>query len=75
MVVMSTGKGVGFYDTCTWDGSKDAVFITVTQPRVGGVVGLENCIFRRCRFYNVVTMNSESASVPELAQGMGIAGP
>lgn len=76
MVVMSTGRGVGFFDdNCTWDGGKAAVFITATKPKVGGAVGLENCIFRRCRLYNVAIMNSESSSIPELTQGMGIAGP
>jgi len=76
MVVMSTGKGVGFFDdNCTWDGNQGAVFITATRPKVGGVVGLENCIFRRCRLYNVAIMISESALIPEWTQGMGIAGP
>jgi hypothetical protein len=72
MVVMSTGQGVGGFHKCTWNGESDPVFIRAAEPRVGGVVGLEDCIFRRCRFFNVAIMHSPSATVPEWKTGFGI---
>jgi len=72
MVVMSTGKGVGGFDNCTWNGEPDATFIITAEPQVGGVVGLENCVFRRCRFFNVAIMTSPDDDVPEWKAGFGI---
>jgi len=72
MVVMSTGEGVGLFHNCKWNGESDAIFIRAAEPKVGGVVGLENCIFRRCRFFNVAIMLSPTATVPEWKTGFGI---
>jgi hypothetical protein len=72
MVMMSTGRGVGGFASCTWNGQPNPIFIRSAQPQVGGVVGLEDCVFRRCRFFNVTIMTSPTAKVPEWKEGFGI---
>ena len=75
MVVTSTGEGVGGFDRCTWNGNNTAVFIETEQQMVSGVVGLTNCVFRRCRFFNVAIMRGSAEAISDWKAGFGITSP
>lgn len=61
LLPMNTGKvGTTFDDDCTWDESVDAFWAPDhgLDQKYTGIVGLEDCIFLRCRFTNVGVMTS-----------------
>ena len=57
-ILASIGQGVGGFDSCTWEApTAESILFEVPDGRVGvGMMGVVNCVFKRCRFYKIGLM-------------------